>query len=89
MASNQLLCRLALIAGRFWDFIDRRAIDKHVMAWAVFAITVHLMIWSAHFAVTSTRSGTDIAAILAALWAPWNLVQAGVVAWYFKARTAP
>lgn len=85
---TELLGRLMQLASLFWDFVDSRDIDKHVMAWAIFAITVHLMIWSAHFAQTSLRPGAEIAEILGAIWAPWNLVQAGVVAWYFRARTA-
>ena len=69
-----------------WDFVDKRDIDKHAVAWSVFAITVKLMLWSITFATTSTRSGGEIAEIIAAVWAPWNLLQAGVITWYFNAR---
>lgn len=69
-----------------WDFIDKRDIDKHAVAWAVLAVTIKLMLWSISFASTSPRSGSEIAEILAAVWGPWNIVQAGVIAWYFNAR---
>ena len=81
------LYQLARLASLFWDFVDERDIDKHFMAWSVFGVSVHLMVWSAHFAITSQRPGLDIAAILGAVWAPWNIVQAAVVAWYFRARS--
>lgn len=75
---------IAVALSAFWDWVDKRDIDKHVMSWAVFAVTVCLLVWSCHFAINSPRNGTDVAAILAAVWGPWNLVQAAVVNWYFQ-----
>lgn len=77
---------LVTAASRVWDFIDKREIDKHATAWAVFGVTIKLLLWTVHFASTSPRAGAEIAEIVAAIWAPWNLVQAAVVAWYFNAR---
>lgn len=70
-----------------WDFIDKRQIDKHLTACAVFSVTIKLLFWSVHFASTSTRPGADIAEIIGAIWAPWNIVQAAVIGWYFNARS--
>lgn len=83
---RQMLCKLAQIAGWIWDFIDKRDIDKHVTAWAIFGVTLYLAIWSAHFAATSSREDMGVAAILGAIWGPWNFVQAAVVNWYFTSR---
>ena len=78
--------KVAAFLSSVWDFIDKRDIDKHAVAWAVFYVTIRLSIWSVHFATYSPRPGGDVAAIIAAVWAPWNLVQAAVINWYFSAR---
>ena len=83
-----VLCRIARVAGLFWDFVDKRDIDKHAMAWVIVAGTVKLTYWSVAFAAASSRPGTDVAAIIAALWVPWSGVQAIVVHWYFDSRTS-
>lgn len=80
------MANLTRLASRFWDFVDKRDIDQHLSAWAVFAVTIKLLFWTVHFASTSTRAGGEIAEIVAAIWAPWNLVQAAVVNWYFARK---
>lgn len=77
---------IAAALSAFWDWVDKRDIDKHLMSWAVFTVTVFLVIWSCHFAMHSPRPGMDVAAILGAVWGPWNLVQGVVVGWYFRTR---
>lgn len=80
------MCWLAMRASQFWDFIDKRDIEKHAMAWTIVVATIKLGLWTLTFATTSAKTGTDIAAIIAAIWLPWSGVQAIVVKWYFDAR---
>ena len=82
-----VLCWIAARASQAWDFVDNRDIDKHLMAWAIMAGTMKLAFWTLQFAYMSPRGGTDVAAIIAAIWLPWSAVQGAVVNWYFKART--
>lgn len=82
-----LLCALALRAGQFWDFIDKRAIDKHLMAWGMFFITWYLLDWTLDYIYQHPqKSGLEIGAIVAAYMVPWTPLQAAVIKWYFEAR---
>ena len=81
------LCWLALRAGQFWDFIDRRDIDKHAVSLAFLFGTVKATSWAMAFSETSTRPGLEVAAIIAAVLAPFMTVQGVVIKWYFDART--
>lgn len=72
-----------------WDFIDRRQIDKHIVTWFIIVGTVNLTLWAKDFAslfFTTGKSGADIALIIGAVTAPWSLVQAAALAFYFRAR---
>lgn len=87
VGDNGWLCRSALRAGQFWDFIDKRDIDKHAMSWAVFAVTCYIVFWILEFIWDHpARSGIDIGAVIAALMVPWSPVLAAVIKWYFDAR---
>lgn len=72
---------------RFWDWIDERDIDKHVVSVVIMAGTVILSQWAMTFANTSTREGMEVAAIIAAVCAPYTALQAAALKWYFNART--
>lgn len=87
---------------RWWDFIDQRDIDKHVTAFCILTFmlisTVKISQWSFRFAerwldlaaAGKTISGTEIAAVLAAVGGPWGIALSAIVpftlSFYFKAR---
>lgn len=77
-------------AGRFsafFDWVDERDVDKHVVSVIILAGTIQLTLWAEHFAETGNRPGLEVAAILAAVFAPYMMLQAAALSWYFKART--
>jgi len=81
-------CALALRFSQAWDFIDDRDIDKHLMSWAVFGMTIYVIFWMLEFIWShADKPGLEVGAIVAAIMIPWNGVQAAVVKWYFAART--
>lgn len=87
---------------RFWDWIDDRDIDKHATALGLIVffcwMTVDMVLWGYRFAQDWLKlanegkniSGTEVAAVLAAIGGPWGIltgaVLSAVVAFYFKAR---
>jgi hypothetical protein len=88
--------------SEFWDFVDRRDIDKHVTAqvilWAFLLGTYQMTRWGFEFAndwLEASKSGqaisgTEVAAVLAAIGGPWSLLVGAalsiVVKFYFKLR---
>ena len=83
-----ILCRLALRAAQFWDFIDKRDIDKHAVAAAIMFGTYTITQWAMRFAELGDRPGLEIAAIIGAVVAPYMALQAAAIKWYFDARSA-
>jgi hypothetical protein len=79
-----------VVARRFsdlWDFVDKRQIDTHLMAWAVFCATGYIVYWCMEFVWYHDKlSGLETAAIIGAILLPWTPLQAKVIDWYFKAR---
>lgn len=81
-------CWLAKRLSETWDFVDRRDIDKHVTAWAVFGMTFYLGDWVLDYVFAHPdKPGLEVAAIVTAIMLPWTPVQAAVIKWYFEART--
>ena len=80
------LCWLAMRASQTWDWIDNRDIDKHALSVAILAGTLFVTRWAMHYAESSARPGLEVAAIIAAVLAPYMALQAAAIAWYFKAR---
>lgn len=73
---------------QFWDFIDDRDIDKHLVSVFVMIGTISLVKWSMAFAEANvSRPGLDIAAIIAAVNTPYMALQGAVINFYFKSRT--
>jgi hypothetical protein len=70
----------------FWDWIDKRDIDKHLVSLIILAGTAQLTLWAEHFAENGNRPGIEVAAILAAVFAPYMLLQGAALKWYFGAR---
>lgn len=80
------LCKVAEYAGLFWDFIDKRDIDKHAMVWFITGISAYMVFWIFEFIWENPKSGVDIGVIVAAIMVPWTPVQAAAIKWYFDAR---
>lgn len=72
---------------RFWDFVDHRDIDKHIVSVAIMYGTVNVTHWAMWFAQNSTLTGVERAAVIAAVSAPYMALQAAALSFYFKART--
>lgn len=82
------LCWLALRAGQFWDFIDKRDIDKHAVSVSIMLGTLKITTWAMLYAEkVDGKPGLEVAAVLGAVLAPWMALQAAAVKWYFEART--
>lgn len=83
-----VLCWVAMRVSQAWDWIDKRDIDKHLMAWAVFYITYYMVFWCMEFIwAHPERPGLEVGLIVAAIMVPWTPVQAAAIKWYFEART--
>jgi hypothetical protein len=81
------LCIVALRARQFWDFIDRRDIDKHLLSIGIFYGTVKVTMWAMAFADSMDgKPGLEVAAIIGAVCAPYMALQAAAISFYFKAR---
>lgn len=71
-----------------WDFIDRRQIDKHLVSLVILYGTVKMTEWAMGFAAAlGAKPGLEVAAVIAAVTAPYMALQAAALAFYFKART--
>ena len=73
---------------RTWDWIDSRQIDKHAVSLGVLYGTVLVTRWAMAYAERfSDKSGVEVAAVIAAIMAPYMALQAATLGFYFKART--
>jgi hypothetical protein len=76
------------VAGALWDFVDKRDIDKHIVAWWSFYVTYTLVYWSLEYVFKHPdKPGLEMAAIIGAILLPWTPVQGAIVKWYFAARS--
>ena len=76
--------------ARWWDWVDQRDIDKHLVCWAVLYGTVIETQWAMGFAIQhADKPGIEIAAIIAAVTTPYMALQAAVIKFYFEARSTP
>lgn len=72
---------------KFLDFLDHRDVDKHLVSAIILLGTYSLTKWAMHFAdVNSAKSGVEIAAIIAAVTAPYLGLQAAAIKYYFESR---
>lgn len=72
---------------RWWEFFDKRDIDKHLVTLAILWGTVKLTEWAMVFAAAHPdKPGLEIAAIIAAVTAPYMGLQAAAIKFYFDAR---
>jgi hypothetical protein len=73
---------------RIWDWIDKRDIDKHVVSIVVLWGTKILTSWAMTFATAhADKPGLEIAAIIAAVTAPYMALQAAAIKFYFDSRS--
>lgn len=73
---------------RWWDWIDKRDIDKHGVSIAILWGTVKVTEWAMKYASIETdKSGIEVAAVIAAVAAPYMALQAAAISFYFKARS--
>ena len=80
------LCWIAARGREFWDFIDKRQIDKHIVSVTILYGTVIVMQWAMGFAAENDHgvmTGVDMAAVIAAVTAPYMALQAVALKWYF------
>lgn len=72
---------------RCWDWIDQRQIDKHVVTLAILYGTVDITRWAMRYAeVHADKAGLEVAAVMAAIGAPYMALQAAAISFYFRAR---
>lgn len=82
-----IMCIIAIRAGQLWNFIDRRDIDKHLLSIGIFYGTVRVTMWAMQYADSvDGRPGLEVAAIIAAVLAPYMALQGAALAYYFKSR---
>lgn len=80
------LCWLASRLSQAWDWIDKRDIDKHAVSLAILSGTIFITHWAMGYAERGDRPGLEVAAIIAAVLAPYSALQAAAIAFYFRAR---
>lgn len=81
------LCNLALRAGQFWDFVDRRQIDAYAVAIAILIGTVKITDWAMGFVDEHPDiDGLKAAAIITAIMLPWSALQTASIKFLFDAR---
>ncbi len=73
---------------RAWDWVDERDIAKHAVSLAILFGTIRVTHWAMGYASAETdKSGVEVAAVIAAVSAPYMALQAAAIGFYFKART--
>jgi hypothetical protein len=79
-----ILCAVTHI----WDFVDKRQIIRRgAFLWMLW-ITAKVVFWTLDFAQVSARPGIEVAAIIAAIWAPLATLQGALVRFYDDAQKA-
>lgn len=86
------LCVNALIlmeqvSNKFWNWIDTRAIVRRIVLFVTLWMTWEAFQWAAEFAETTTKSGVEVAAIVAAVTAPIAALQGYVFKIYAATRS--
>lgn len=80
-------CILALRMRDFWDWVDKRDIDKQAVCVVILIGTWRITEWLFAFVEAHMdKSGVELAAVVAAITVPWMALQAAVVSFYFRAR---
>lgn len=70
-----------------WDWLDRRDVDKHLVSIFIMYGTWRITEWAMDFAYSANDlSSVGMAAIIAAVTAPYMALQAAAIGFYFKSR---
>ena len=80
------LCWCAARGRDWWDWVDRRQIDKHAVAIVILYGTVAVMKWAMNFAAEKNIPGLELAAVIASVVAPYMALQGAAIAFYFRSR---
>ena len=70
---------------RFWDWIDQRQVDKHLVSIAVLYGLWRITEWSMIYAVT--HADVNGAAVIAAVSTPYSVMSGAAIKFYFESRT--
>ncbi len=73
--------------GAFWDWVDDRDIDKGFISLVILYGTWEITRWAMAYAEHGQRPGLEVAAIIAAVTAPYAALQMAAIKFYFEART--
>jgi hypothetical protein len=84
------MCWLAARLSQMWDFIDKRDIDKHIVAAIIILYgTAKLTAWGIRFAERWLEAGhaipgSEVALVVGAVLAPYMMVASVVAGFYFR-----
>ena len=78
--------RVYIIGEALWDWVDNRAIVRRIAFFMVMYLVFKTLEWTLDFAATSPRPGMEVAAIIAAVWAPITALQAAMFGLYSSWR---
>lgn len=82
------LCRVARVGSHWWDWFDRRKIFERIISVAILYGTIKITAWAMNFAEHGDRPGIEVAAIIAAVVAPYMALQGAAIAFLLKAKIA-
>lgn len=83
----RVLCWTARRLSEFWDFIDQRQIDVHLVCWAFLALTGYVVFWAMEYVwLHPDKPGLEVAAIVGAVTLPLTWIMPKIIEQYFKAR---
>ncbi len=71
--------------ARWWDWVDQREVDKHLVSMAILWGTVKVTEWAMAFAAAHPENYAAIAAVTA----PYCALQAAAIKFYFDNRNPP
>jgi len=70
----------------FWTWVDKHNIEQHAVSTATLVGLVYVMKWA--FAYADTHNDGNTALIIAAVTAPYSVLQGAVLKFYFHDRSA-
>lgn len=70
----------------FWDWVDARYVVRRILLAIVIWMTWEAYKWATGFALTTGKSGTEIAAIIAAVLTPITALQGFTFKFYLDSK---
>ena len=84
---QQVTCWVAHRLSEFWNWVDERDIDKHVVSLIILGGTWRITEWGMMFADKHPdMDGLKMSAIIAAVVAPYMVLQGAAIKLYFDSR---